>query len=706
MISKPSLSDKNIDRLGEETCREIIQEVLNGITESDDRLKNWKEKITKWYDLYGMVQRKKNYEGLATIFVPEILRAVETVTAKIYGMITSEPQWFEYSGRDGDPDDDGPAIALTRLTAYQMEENHFKSRLMDAIRQLVLTGLCVRKIGWDYQEVTRRVRDADGNLVEKKETIKDTWTFEPVDLLSIGLSDVDVPYNDIQKARWISEQVIGDKEYAYQKMAKGWFSSRYKDKLEEESEPNSSPSLDFKDRKLQASGYTSLQKRKNQVEYIERWGLVKAKWVYSDEERLNLQLEEDDMCEGVIVIGNRKAILKLEVNPYGHGQKPYVFCPYIPKEGEFAGMGIAQVGETLQEEINDTRNQVMDNKTLILMTMWVKTRASGIKNQDLRIRPNGVITTNDINGLAPLRPPVVAGVGTNMEGVAKNDLRESVGAASNLQGIAQAGVGTATESTLINRESVGRINMVGQLFAELVLKPTLIMAEYNNYQFYDHEKVISIIGPVGVKFIKIGPNDIAGSKNISIKLAIDANESPSVMRQQLMNFLSIVQQLPPQILQFHWNLLDKIYGNFFNGHKLSELYPSLDNNPEDLLTPEEERDCIIAFKPVVAKQGQDHKSALDYHTKELDSMKWVLSGDGRFGMYKSLIGSHYNMLMSEIAAQKAQHAAQMMALANGGEAGNGPQPAAPGMGTAPGTTQYTQPGSAPSGASIRRTIGG
>ena len=705
MQNKICLSDKNIDRLGEEECNEIIAHVLKGVSESDDRLKNWKEKITKWYDLYGMVQRKKNYDGLATIFVPEILRAVETVTAKIYGMIIGEPDWFEYSGRDGDVDDDGPAVALTRLVAYQMEENHFKSRLMDAIRQLVLTGLCVRKIGWDYQEVTRKIRLASGELVEKKETIKDTWTFEPVDLLSIGISDVDVPYNDIQKARWISEQFIGDKEYAYQKIVKGWFSSRYEDKLEEESEPNSSPSLDFKDRKLQASGYTSLLKKKDQVEYIERWGLVKAEWVMSREEMDEKGLEDDDMVEGVIVIANRKAIMKLEVNPYGHGQKPYVFCPYIPKEGEFAGMGIAQVGETLQEEINDTRNQVMDNKTLILMTMWVKTRVSGIKNQDLRIRPNGVITTNDINGLAPLRPPVVAGVGTNMEGVAKNDLRESVGAASNLQGIAQAGVGTATESTLINKESVGRINMVAQLFSELILKPTLLMAEYLNYQLYDHVKVISVIGPVGVKFIKIGPNDIAGSKNISIKVAVDATESPSVMRQQLMNFLSIVQQLPPQVLQFHWNLLDKIYGNFFNGHNLSELYPSLDQNPEDLLSNEEERDCVLAHKSVVAKQGQDHKSAMDYHTKELHDMRWALDGT-QFQMYEKLIASHHNMLMAEIAQQKAQYAAQMMAMQNGGKEGSGPQPVTPGMGTAPGTTPYTQPAQAPSMASIKRSVGG
>src|SRR5258708_36666047 len=116
--------------------------------------------------------------------------------------------------------------------------------------------------------------------------------------------------------------------------------------------------------------------------------------------------------------------------------------------------------------------------------MWLKGRFDGIKNQDLRIRPMGVIQTNDMEGLQPMRPPVLTGVGVNIEGVIKNDLRESVGAPSNLQGIAQSGVSTATESTQINQQALGRLQMTAQLYSELILKPLLVMVEYLNYQYY------------------------------------------------------------------------------------------------------------------------------------------------------------------------------------------------------------------------------
>src|SRR3990167_2719698 len=110
-----SPSDGNITRL--EKPDELIGQIVSEFNESEVTLGPWKDKVTKYYELYQLVQKKKHYEGLANIFVPEILRAVETVVAKLYNLIFSQPDWFSYSGRD-DNMDEGPANALTRLTEY------------------------------------------------------------------------------------------------------------------------------------------------------------------------------------------------------------------------------------------------------------------------------------------------------------------------------------------------------------------------------------------------------------------------------------------------------------------------------------------------------------------------------------------------------------------------------------------------------------
>lgn len=692
---QPSLSDENIKRLKDPSV--IIGSVVQEIGESETVLNAWKDKIVKYYELYKMVQRKKNYEGLASIFVPETLRAVETIVAKLYQIIVGQPDWFEYSGRDGNGDD-GPALAMTQLVKYQMDENGFKSKLMDTLRQMVITGLCVRKILWDYQVVQRKTREKGGNVKTVPDTIKDVWTFEAVDLLSFHISDINVPYHNIQQARWIAEQSVVSKQYIEERCRKGWFSKAMESEIEDTVQANASQASAHSDKRLETSGFQQPSK-KGKYELIERWGLVQAGWVLTDEEMKEEGFDSDDMIEGVIVIANRRAILKLERNPFYHNSKPYVSCPYVPKENELPGIGAVQIAETLQEEINDTRNQTMDNKTLVLMTMWLKTRGSGIKNADLRIRANGVVTTNDINGLVPLRPPIVAGVGTNMEGVSKEDLRQSVGAASNLQGIAQAGVGTATESSIVNKESMGRLLLTAELFGELILKPTFIFAEYLNYQFYDHVKSIKILGPVGVKMRKLEPDEIAGYKNVVIKLSTDASENPSVMRQQLMNFMTIVQTLPPQVLEFHWKLLDKIYSSFFNGHSLSELYPGGPVDPESLLSPEDERDMVLAEQVVLAQKGQDHKAALEFHIPEFKSMQYGLN-DMQFGIYQKLIQSHVMALQAEADEQQDQFIAQTM-MAEQGRAGKG----GPNTGQIPGASAHTQT-DAPSTQSLRKGIGG
>jgi hypothetical protein len=651
MDYKASLSDANISRL--QNPNELIGEIVSEFNESEQTLGLWKQKVTKYYELYQLVQKKKHYEGLANIFVPEILRAVETVVAKLYGLIFSQPDWYSYAGRD-DNMDEGPAVALTKLVGYQMDENGFKSRVMDSLRQMVITGLTVRKVLWDFQEVSRKVpkRGPQGEVAteQKVETIRDTWTFEPVDLLTFHISDINIPYNDIKKARWIGEQYLVHKNYVKERCKKGWYSILMKPVLEDAVSASDSQSSNAVRDRLTSAGFQNIS-NKDKIEIIERWGLLEARHVHSPEELAEKGLEPDDMVESVVIIANRVAILKLEANPFWHNEKPYVVCPYIPKEFELPGIGIAQIGESLQEEINDTRNQTMDNKTLVLACMWLKERSSGIKNSELTIRPNGVIHTNNVNGLVPLRPPIVAGVGTNMEGIAKNDLRESAGASSNLQGIAQSGVDTATESSLINRESMGRLILTGQLFTELVLKPTLVFAEYLNYQFYDHVKVIKIIGKAGVKFLKLTPDEIwGGHKDVDIRIALDSTENPSIMRQQFMGFLTNLQQLPPPLIAFHWKSLDKAYGMFFPGHSLEELYPAPAPDPSKLLSPEEERDMVLAEQPIVAARGQDHVAFIEYHENEMASMQYSLS-EIQFNIYKKLIMSHYELLMVETQEQ-------------------------------------------------------
>ena len=692
------ISKENIARLDDEDAF-IGKIITQEISKSEKVLSQWKRKIVKYNELYRMVQNQRHYEGLARIFVPEILRAVETVVGNLEKIVFGNNPWFEYEATLSQ--DDQAAQAQSQLTRAQMEDNQFKLRTLDSFRQMCISGLTVRKILWDFNQVNQKKKIASFTkstdpitgktkvtktveTVTSLETIQDNWCSEPVDLLSFHISDVETPYHNLQKAKWIAEQLLVDKQWVRSKIKSGWFVETDLKELEEGKAFNSSDAQRYRESRKQATGYTSQTAghtsvgEKKGIEIIERWGLIEAKYVYKASDLKELNIDEDEMVESVIVIANRKVILKLEANPFWHNQKPYVSCPYVAQEAEFSGLGIAAIAESLQEELNDTRNQTMDNKSLILMCMWLKSRTSGINNKDLTIRPMGVIPTNDINGLVALRPPVLTGVGVNIESVIKEDLRQSVGAASNLQGIAAAGVNTATEASAINQSSYGRLALTAHQYAELIIRPTLLFAESLNYQFFDTERTIKIIGELGIKFKKISPDEIVGQKTIAIKLATDLDDSPGIKRQQLMQFLTTVQQMPPEVIAFHWKLLDKIYKSFFpNAHSLEEIYPAPPGE-EELLQPDEEFELMRQGIPVQVKQGDDDQAHLKEHEADLQATQHALT-DVSLNLNQKHILDHYaSMTKKAQAQQQAEQAAMMQAqtrtgkgTANSGQIPNG-----------------------------------
>lgn len=697
MSNYSDISKRNIARLVDPSI--VISSVVGEITRSEQTLSPWKTRLIRYYELYKMIQSKKHYEGLANIFVPEILRAVETVVGNLYkAIVGQEGNWFEFVAREDH--DEGAALAMTQLMRAQMDENAFNSKLMDSLRQMCIAGVTVRKVMWDFQFVQRKrpmVDDAEqvdpitgkANKTRKVETrpfletVRDHWTFEPVDLLGFHISDVTTPYNDLQKARWLAEQYLVDKQWLSDKLKKEWICDSQFSEIGTDAQNSDMKNL--RENRSMSSGFNTSSINNGKIEIIERWGLVPAEWVYSPEELKAENIKADDQVEAVVIIANRKAIIKLEANPFYHGQKPYVSCPYVPVENEFGGIGIAQIGEKLQEELNDTRNQTMDNKTLNLMTMWLKSRTSGIKNSDLRVRPLGVVTTNDMNGLLPLRPPVLTGIGVNIEGTIKDDLRQSTGASSNLQGIAQAGVDTATESSIINKESFGRLLLTAELYGELVLKPALTFGEYLNYQFFDHEKAIKVIGASGVKFRKLAPDELAGFKDVVIKISTDMADNPAVKRQQVIQFFTVVQQMPPEQLAFHWKTLNKIYGQFFPGRSLEELYPA-PPEAKELLSVEEEIDLVLAEYPVQAQLLPDgnYQMRISQLLQEFDKYKYALSPVS-FEIFKTLIMQYQALMEQDLMARQAQMQMQMQSMME-----NGPKNDKLNTGQAKNMTPFTQ----------------
>jgi len=562
-----------------------------------------KQDFIKYLDLFKGVQKRKHYEGLANLFIPEILKGIETLVSIIHFGIFGNPVFMKYRGYE--PSDEISAQNMTDVNYYCMAENQFELNFSSFERNMFVYGTAIGKVLWDFDEIDVASIDPEGKKEKRLETIRDTWTFQNVDILNFWIPP-ETPWWDIQKARWMAETEEVDESWIREKMRSGWISKTQGEKLLRAGAGSvgADYSSQLKDERLQSSNIPA-QTRSDKGRYkITTWyGLIPYKFV-KDKEDSN---DDDDLVLGICILGNDSTTLKLDKvsNVFWHNRYPYVSSTFIPLDGEFFGLGVPSVCDSLQEELNDTRNQTMDNKTAILRNMWLLDRNAQIARKDLEMRPNGIIMTNNMQGLVPLAPPLFTGVGVSIEGVIKEDIRQAIAAISGLQGIPQAGVGSATEFSGLQNSAMGRSRMVIKTLAESAIKPIFNLAKFLIYQFYDHRKMIRVVGARGIKTKFLSPDEIAGNYDIFLELSTDFEKNPNVMRQQLLTLFSQLVGLPPQAIQFHWKLISKLMSEM--GIKNPEDYYA-DLAPVEnakLLTPEEEHQILLAFQPVHANKGDD-----------------------------------------------------------------------------------------------------
>ena len=615
-------------------------------------LKTKKENFLKYSNLYKGVQTKKNYSGLANLYVPEILKSTETLTSLIHFGIFGSPIFMRFRGVEDS--DEVSAKNMTDLMYYEMSENLFKIQTMDFIRNMLIYGTSVRKIFWDFveKEVTKPNLET-GKPEKSLETSRDSWTFEDVDIFNFWLPP-ETPWYDIQKAEWIAETQNVSESWLRNKIKKGWIEKEKGEKLISESwlgKSNQDTPDYFTQQRLNKSEiYVSESKNKY---LITNWyGWIPAKYI-------DKELDSDEPVLALIILGNDKVILKKAKisDVFWHNRYPYVSCCFVPLNGEFFGLGIAQICESLQEELNDTRNQVIDNKTLILMNMWLIDKNAQINPKDLIARPNGVIRTLNMDGLRPLAPPLFSGLGISIEGTIKEDMRQAVAAISGLQGIPQQGVGSATEFQGLQNSSMTRNKMVIESVAECVLKPLFQIAKYLNYQFYDHRKLIKIIGAKGIKTRLLGPDEIIGNYDIELEMSTDFEKNPNVLRQQLTTAVQMLLNIPPQVIQFHWKLISKMLMELGIDNP-EDFYPSLVPESEEiLLTPDEEHQVILEGQAVKTRNGDNDIEHLQGHVPfrekiYLSAPPYVLS----------LIDEHIKSHMVKIEKARQEQMMQMQQM--------------------------------------------
>lgn len=253
----------------------------------------------------------------------------------------------------------------------------------------------------------------------------------------------------------------------------------------------------------------------------------------------------------VITVAN-DVVIRLERNPYDHGEPPFEVLRPVLDVHKFEGIGFADMVKEFQETKTSLRRQILDNISWQNNGMWEVQRGAGVEMESLvNPRPGGVVRTDVPGAVRPLTPPPLQQAGFMALEFEQTQLEQRTGITRYNQGLDSRSLNkTATGITAIMGASQQRIELIARLFAETGVRNLFVKALSLNRQFVRDEFVVRLYGEP----IVINKDDVSGQFDILVSVGISASKQ-EIVQQQMIQLI----QMAPGLAQAQVMTPDNIY---------------------------------------------------------------------------------------------------------------------------------------------------
>jgi len=435
------------------------------ITNLYQSTKNWRDSQEKrwkrFYKLYRNHRDSSTQPFKSNVFVPYIFSIVESVVPKMLGTIFNTRPIISVSPRQGSSVD--LARLLESLLEYQLDEEQleFFTKILEFFKECVIYGTSFAKIVPKFND-------------------DDLASFNYIDIQPIDLFHIfpDFRATSIRNMKYVIQLSYMDYEELEQMQRAGFYK-------------NVSDLLD----KLETMGTVDEYKRNRltNIGILDEYG-----W---DTKRKVVEVLEYWDRDKIYTIGGRNTILKEEDNPLG-GLLPFIMARYVPVQHELYGIGIPEIAETLQEELNTVRNQRMDNVNLIINRMFIANKYADIDFDQLVSYPGNVILTNDVNAIQPLDTRDITKSAYMEEEIIKRDIDNATGEWEYSRGATPPRRETATGIVRLQQASTIRFDTVVKMLEFTVIRNIAKMFLWLDYHFLPPEDFERIVG--SEEYVKYG----------------------------------------------------------------------------------------------------------------------------------------------------------------------------------------------------------
>lgn len=214
----------------------------------------------------------------------------------------------------------------------------------------------------------------------------------------------------------------------------------------------------------------------DEVEVLEYWNKLKDQHII--------------VANGIVVVD--------EPIPYEHKQLPYIIDVAIPIPNSPYGMGIPEVLESPQEELNTTHNIMLDTNKLDLMRPTFMGGMTLLDEDEYQLRPKGIIPVDDVSQIKEMPSNGVQAPHFQMFEEIKQTIRTAAGLDVRFAEATSPGGGTdtATEVLRLQEASLRRIGLFQKMLEIRSIPRIAKLRAMNIMQFYrDPLRVEAVLGP-------------------------------------------------------------------------------------------------------------------------------------------------------------------------------------------------------------------
>lgn len=538
---------------GEDYAKKLRRDMDKIESAEQWRDNGYKEKWKRFYKRYRNYVDALEDKTRSNISVPFTFVQVETILPRLVETLFAARPYVTVKPRS--PLWEMNAEKMQTLLDYQQNEVFdIQDEFHIGLKIMAIYGTTVGYVGWKLQErdIIRKelqpVMIEDAPLMDEMgepvmdylpAKVTETEYDDPIlQFMDLGHFYVDPNAEDIDDARYCGHREYKTKEQLEEMERQGIIEVDWK-KVEKENKQN-----EPRNERMSSVGIPSVED--NQLYNYDNLYEVHHLW-------------EDDRWAIII---NRSCYGRDGENPFWHKRKPYVKEVYTKVPGEFYGIGVVEIIEDQQDELNTERNMRIDYRAHNLRRMFWKKRGADV--QGLTWRQNGWIVSDDRDDFDILEAPNIGGDTFNQEQIVKDDMKQATGAHDVVMGTSSSGETATTTMSKDNNASMRFKLIISSVEKRLLVGVSRLMIQLNQ-QFIDDVRQLPLFDEKGEEWPEIAPEDIQGEFHlIAAGSSVEPLANKEAFKQRMVELYTLASADPffQQFPDKRRNLLKKVFEAF------------------------------------------------------------------------------------------------------------------------------------------------